>query len=100
MSSFRAACVQLCSSDDVEENVRIASDLIRGAKSKRARFIATPANTRRVEPDGGAKRENCYSEETDPGLPRLRTLAEEYGMWLLIGSLPIKTSERRTSNWS
>jgi len=100
MSSFRAACVQLCSSDDVEENVRIASDLIREAKSKGAHFIATPENTTLMAPDGGAKLENSYSEENDPGLPRFRTLAEEYGMWLLIGSLPIKTSDSKTANRS
>ena len=29
MSAFKAACVQLRSTDDVQENIRTASDLIR-----------------------------------------------------------------------
>jgi predicted amidohydrolase len=98
--SFRAACVQLCSSDDVEENIRVASDLIRQAKAAGAEFIATPENTTLMAPDGGAKLENSYPEESDPALPKFRALAEELGAWLLIGSLAIKVSESKTANRS
>ncbi len=55
MSTFRAACVQLRSSDDVAQNIRAASDLIREARSKGADFIATPENTTLMAADGGAK---------------------------------------------
>ena len=54
MSSFRTACVQLRSSDDVAENIRVTSALIREAKGKGAGFIATPENTTLMAPDGGA----------------------------------------------
>src|SRR5436190_10307532 len=100
MSSFRAACVQLCSSDDVQENVHVASDLICEAKNKGAQFIATPENTTLMAPDGGAKLENSSPEDHDPALPQFRVLAEELGVWLLIGSLPIKTSDSKTANRS
>jgi len=33
------------------------------------------------------------SEETDPTLARLRDLAAEFGLWLLIGSLALKTGD-------
>ncbi|MBV9063578.1 MAG: carbon-nitrogen hydrolase family protein, partial [Alphaproteobacteria bacterium] len=36
----------------------------------------------------------------DPALPRFRRLAEELGIWLLIGSLAIKVSDRKTANRS
>ncbi|HEY1638398.1 MAG TPA: carbon-nitrogen hydrolase family protein [Rhizomicrobium sp.] len=98
--SFRAACVQLCSSDDVDENIRVASDLIREARAAGADFIATPENTTLMAPDGGAKLEKSYDEGRDPALPRFRALAEELGVWLLIGSLAIKVSERKTANRS
>jgi predicted amidohydrolase len=98
--SFRAACVQLCSSDDVGENIRVASDLIREAKAAGADFIATPENTTLMAPDGGAKLEKCFDEERDPALPRFRALAEELGIWLLIGSLAIKVSDSKTANRS
>ncbi len=34
----------------------------------------------------------------DPALPAFRALAEELGIWLLIGSLAIKVSETKTAN--
>jgi deaminated glutathione amidase len=100
MAAFRAACVQLRSSDDVGDNVRIASELIREARAKGAEFIATPENTTLMAPDGGAKLERSFPEAQDPALPRFRALAEELGVWLLIGSLAIKVSDTKTANRS
>jgi predicted amidohydrolase len=98
--SFRAACVQLRSSDDVGENIRTASELIREAKGKGAQFIGTPENTTLMAPDGGAKLEKSFTEDRDPALPAFRALAEELGVWLLIGSLAIKVSDSKTANRS
>ncbi|MEI9930500.1 MAG: hypothetical protein WDM89_08085 [Rhizomicrobium sp.] len=75
-SAFRAACVQLRSSDDVAENIRVTSDLIREAKTKGAQFIATPENTTLMAPDGGAKLEKSFSEDRDPALPRIHRARE------------------------
>jgi predicted amidohydrolase len=100
MTAFRAACVQLRSSDDVSENIRTASALIREAKAKGAQFVATPENTTLMAPDGGAKLERSFPEDRDPALPAFRALAEELGIWLLIGSLAIKVSESKTANRS
>jgi predicted amidohydrolase len=100
MSAFRAACVQLRSSDDVAENIRVTTDLIREAKSKGAHFVATPENTTLMASDGGAKLERSFSEDRDPALPAFRALAEELNVWLLIGSLAIKVSDTKTANRS
>lgn len=100
MTGFRAACVQLRSSDDVEENIRTASELIRDAKSRGAQFVGTPENTTLMAPDGGAKLEKSFEESRDPALPAFRTLAEELGIWLLIGSLAIRVSDGKTANRS
>ena len=100
MSVFRAACVQLRSSDDVADNIHTASELIRHAKAMGAAFVATPENTTLMALDGGAKLDRTFSETIDPALPAFRTLAEELGIWLLIGSLAIKVSETKTANRS
>lgn len=100
MTAFCAACVQLRSTDDVAENIRAASALIREAKAKGAEFIATPENTTLMAPDGGAKLERSFPEQDDPALPAFRTLAAELGVWLLIGSLAIKVSDTKTANRS
>ena len=53
MSVFKAACVQLRSSDDPEENVRTASALIREAKGQGARFHC---DAREHHTDGARRR--------------------------------------------
>jgi predicted amidohydrolase len=98
--TIRAACVQLRSSDDVQENLKIASGFIREAHAKGARFIGTPENTCLMAADGGAKLEKSFPEDKDPALPAFRKLAEELGIWLLIGSLAIKVSDTKTANRS
>lgn len=100
MSTFRAACVQLRSSDDVAENIRTTCELIREAKGKGAQFIATPENTTLMAPDGGAKLERSFDEAHDPALPAFTALAEELAIWLLVGSLAIKMSDTKTANRS
>jgi len=39
MTAFKAACIQLRSTDDVQENIRVTSDFIREAHGKGAQFI-------------------------------------------------------------
>ena len=100
MTAFKAACVQLRSTDDVQDNIKCVSELIREAKRGGADFILTPENTTLMAPDGGAKLDRSFIEDRDPALPAFRTLAEELGIWLLIGSLAIKVSGDKTANRS
>ena len=100
MTHMKAACVQLRSSDDVAENIATASALIRQAAANGAKFVATPENTTLMAPDGGAKLERSFDEDKDPALPAFRALASALGIWLLIGSLAIKTSPSKTANRS
>jgi len=76
MRRFRAACVQLRSSDDFAENIRATCALIDEAKTRGAQFVATPENTTLMAPDGGAKLERSFAEEADPALPAFQSLAE------------------------
>ena len=100
MTIFKAACVQLRSSDDVAENIRDTARLVREAASQGATFIATPENTTLMAPDGAAKLARSYDEAHDPALPAFSGLAKELKVWLLIGSLAIKLSDSKTANRS
>jgi len=100
MRVFRAACVQLRSSDDVAENIRDTAQLVRDAAARGASFIATPENTTLMAPDGGAKLAQSFDEAHDPALPVFSALAKELKVWLLIGSLAIKVSDTKTANRS
>jgi len=98
--TFRAACVQLRSSDDVAENIRETVTLVREAAARGASFVATPENTTLMAPDGGAKLARSFDEAGDPALPVFAALAKELKIWLLIGSLAIKVSDNKTANRS
>ena len=97
---IRVACVQLRSGDDVAQNAREAAQFIRAARKEGAQFVATPENTGLMARDGGAKLEKTYPENDDPALPQFCALAEELGIWLLVGSLAIKVSAGKTANRS
>lgn len=99
-ATFKAALVQMRSSDDMAENVRDASAMIREAAAAGAAYIQTPENTCLMAPDGGAKLSLTYPEDADPALPAFRKLAAELGVWLHIGSLAIKVSDTHVANRS
>ncbi len=98
--TFRAACVQLRSSDDVAENIRETVRLVREAAAQNASFIATPENTTLMALDGATKLANSFDEAHDPALSVFTGLAKELHIWLSIGSLSIKVSDTKTANRS
>ena len=101
MTSFTAACIQLTSKTDIEENLSISSDLIRQASAAGADFIATPEVTNMLEPNKQAAREKAQTEKDDVFLKAYRDLASDLGKWILAGSLVIKLpGEDRLANRS
>ena len=97
---FRAACVQLRSSDDVAENIRETVKLIREAAARGASFVTTPENTTLMAPDSATKLASSFDEANDPALPIFSDLAKELNIWLSIGSIAIKVSDTKTANRS
>lgn len=97
---IRAACIQCTASDDVAANIAAVSTLIREAAAAGARFIATPENTNLMAANKAAKFERVFAQDDDPALAALRALAQELGIWLLIGSLAIKLSADKVANRS
>ena len=98
--TFRAACVQLRSSDDVAENIRETVRLVRDAAAQGASFVATPENTTLMAADAASKLKHSYDEAQDPALPVFAALARELNIWLSVGSLAIKVSDTKTANRS
>jgi predicted amidohydrolase len=97
---INVACVQLRCGDDVAQNVESALALIREAHKAGAQFIATPENTNLMAADGGAKLDKTFAEKDDKALPQFAGVAQELGIWLLVGSLGIKVSADKTANRS
>jgi len=98
--TFQAACVQLRTGLEPAANVADAAALIREAHARGADFIATPEATVLFEADSDRLFAKTHAQGDDPSLHALRRLAEELSVWLLIGSMAIRTGERQCANRS
>ncbi|TDQ84188.1 putative amidohydrolase [Dongia mobilis] len=97
-ASFIAACVQMNSGRDVAPNIAAAGDLIRAAHAKGAQLVVTPENTTLIEPDKKASLAKTPYEAEHPGLAAFGDLARDLGIWLVIGSMPVRAEETRIAN--
>ena len=79
------AVVQLCSTQDVEQNLQTAARFIREAGAAGAQIVATPENTAflRTDPTAAAPTQTLDG----PIVSRLREVARDAGVWLIIGSM-------------
>ncbi len=95
---FRAACVQVTAGAEVGPNIEAATALIRQAHAAGADFITMPEMVSLIETHSRALFEKTYEQDSDPALRAFSALAGELGVWLLIGSLPIKLSAEKVAN--
>ena len=91
--SFKAACVQLSSSREVEPNIDAATDLIRAARAAGAELIMTPEVSDIIEPKRQQRLAKAKDEASHPMVAALRELARETGAWLLLGSAVVRPEE-------
>lgn len=96
--TFRAACIQLCSSTDVAENVELTERLVRHAAERGAQYVQTPEMTNIVQRDRAALAASIAPEASDPAVARFAALAGELGIVLHIGSLALKAADGHIAN--
>jgi len=87
------ALVQTTSSDDPRENLARISARIREAANDGATFILTPEVSNCVSMSRSHQEQILQLEADDLSLSGYRALAGELGVWLLIGSLALKTGD-------
>jgi len=90
---MRAGLVQLSVTDDPAANLPVTVDFIRQAAAGGAGFVLTPECTNLLSSDRAHQNAVLRPEADDPTLAALRTEAERLGIWLLIGSLGLKTQD-------
>jgi len=90
---MKVALVQLTSGNDPEQNLHLVEKYIREAQAGGATFILTPETTNIISASRKQQAEVLCLEAEDPTLTRLRDVAVELGIWLLIGSLGLKTGD-------
>jgi len=98
--SFKAACVQMNSAAEIAPNLESASTLIRAAAGAGAQLVMTPENTTLIEPNRARSLAKTPPEDVHPGVPHFAALAKELGLWLLIGSMPVRVDDKRIANRS
>lgn len=99
---MQAAILQLNVSDDPATNLAVTREMFRAAVADGAQFVLTPEVTNCVSTSRKHQQEVLQFEEEDITLAALRDEAKAAGVWLLIGSLGLKTgdADRRFANRS
>jgi len=101
MVKLPIALVQLSSTDDPAANLPVTEAYVREAATGGAQLIVTPEVTNMVSMSRARQNEKLNLESGDPTLARLREVADDCGVWLLIGSLAVKGApDGRFSNRS
>jgi deaminated glutathione amidase len=96
--TFTAACVQLQSSTNVEENIATVEKLVREAVRAGAEYVQTPEMTNIVERNRASLAAAIRSEQDDPAVKRFSALAGELGIVLHIGSFALKAADGKIAN--
>ncbi|ABS68318.1 Nitrilase/cyanide hydratase and apolipoprotein N-acyltransferase [Xanthobacter versatilis] len=96
--TLRIALVQLRSGRDPAANLDATVALVREAARDGARYVQTPEVTNLMELDRAVLFEKLREEADDATLKALRQLAQELGIFLHIGSLALKVSDKKAVN--
>ncbi|WP_299349044.1 carbon-nitrogen hydrolase family protein [uncultured Shimia sp.] len=91
---MRAALLQITSSDDPSENLETVREMLREAVKNGAGFVLTPEVTNIVSMSRTHQNTVLHLEADDPTLSALQDEARALGIWLLIGSLALKTHDQ------
>ena len=88
---MRAALLQLCSSDDPDENIPVMQGMLRQAAREGAQLVVTPEVSNCVSASRTRQAQVLRTEAQDQTLSALQAEAKALGLWVLIGSLALKT---------
>jgi deaminated glutathione amidase len=92
------AAVQVNSTDDIQRNLKLCTELVRSAASAGAQWIGLPENFAYLGPDRDHKiaiaevAEPGSNGEVGPILGAMKNLAKDLKVWLLLGGFPEKSA--------
>tara|TARA_B100001939_G_scaffold348216_2_gene374230 strand:+ start:4676 stop:5527 length:852 start_codon:yes stop_codon:yes gene_type:complete len=88
----------MTSTNVVAENLAMATALIREAADQGADLVLTPECTTLLEHSRRALLDKVAPEAQEPAIAHFAALAQELGLWLLIGSIPVLADPVRADN--
>jgi deaminated glutathione amidase len=98
--SFKTALIQNTATPDLAHDLEKLAGMIREAAGQGASFVATPEYCAGLDTQGAKLFPVAYAEEQHPALPVFRSLARDLNIWLLIGSIGVKSPDGRIFNRS
>ncbi|KAB7614605.1 carbon-nitrogen hydrolase family protein [Amylibacter sp. SFDW26] len=90
---LKVGLIQTTSSDQPADNLQTVSQMICDAHAQGAQFIVTPEVTNCVSTDRKHQAHVLSLQEDDISLRVFCELAQELGVWLMIGSLALKSGD-------
>jgi predicted amidohydrolase len=97
---FKVALLQTETGNDLAANLETVSAMTREAAQSGASFVLTPEYTLMMDGSGRTMRERALDPDGGQALAQLQALAAELSIWLLVGSLTLKTDSDRIANRS
>lgn len=97
---LKVATIQMCSTKNIDENIRQASELINAAAKSGAQLIATPEMSNFVVSTKDDLLSRATIEDNDRALIAFRQLAKNLSVYLQIGSLAILATDGKCYNRS
>ena len=97
---MRVGLIQMRTPDDQAAALAQAEPLVREAAAAGARLIATPEGTNILQRSRALLFDNLASQGDDVAVAGLRRLADELGVWILIGSALVRRSDGKCANRS
>lgn len=100
MSQFKAACIQVNASDDMDANIERAAALTCDARAAGAQLVVMPENVSMMTWGRDSIIAKAMPEDSHKALAAFRELARETGLWLHCGSLAVLLEDGRVANRS
>jgi predicted amidohydrolase len=97
---FRTACLQLNSGSDLAVDLAAVKNMVTEAAGAGAQLVLTPEYSLMMDGSGRVMREGALDADGGATLLELQNLARSNKVWLLLGSLTLKTGEERIVNRS
>ena len=99
-SPFRIACIQINSGNALASNLAVLKGMVAEAGKSGAKLVLTPEYCLMMDGSGRVMRDHALPADGGTVLLELQALARELQIWLLVGSLTLKTGEERIVNRS
>ena len=93
MNTLKIACIQANTGNDLAANLALVVAMVREAAANGAQWVLTPEYTLMMDGSGRVMRDNALPADGGVPLVELKALAAELKVWLLIGSLTLRTGE-------